>query len=198
MADCHPRYEPVEIINNLFLGSKISAHNLPLLIQHQIFVILNCAIEIPNAFQNDDRFEYLTLELDDDPEFDLSPFLSSAMDFLLNNIQQNKRVLVHCQAGISRSVSVILVYLLIESQMTLRDAFLLVKNKRPQAQPNGGFFKYLEKLELELNGKSTFSWKDYLIGVLEDMGIDRPRATSLVDKYGDHRLDILFEMAFSA
>jgi len=60
------------------------------------------------------------------------------------------RVFVHCMAGRSRSVTLILAYLMSSRQMSLRQALDLVKVRRPMACPNVGFLKQLQQLEAEL------------------------------------------------
>jgi protein-tyrosine phosphatase len=47
-------------------------------------------------------------------------------------------VLCHCLVGMSRSVTVVIAYLMLMKGMTLRDAAGLVKDKRPIAYPNLG------------------------------------------------------------
>ena len=60
------------------------------------------------------------------------------------------KVLVHCYAGLSRSVTVIVAYLMQNERMLLDEALRFVKHKRPYAQPNPGFLKQLVEFELEL------------------------------------------------
>jgi len=56
---------------------------------------------------------------------------------------KKKRVLVHCQAGISRSATLVIAYLIKHQKMNLKDAYLHVKSKRPQIGPNKGFIQQL-------------------------------------------------------
>lgn len=54
-------------------------------------------------------------------------------------------VLVHCAMGISRSVTVVLAYLLREnSSLDVSDALSLIQRARPQAHPNDGFMAQLK------------------------------------------------------
>lgn len=52
------------------------------------------------------------------------------------------------------------------------DAFLLVKEKRPTAAPNSGFFKQLQQYDAKLFGTVSFDWPEYLQFVLIDHGFD--------------------------
>ena len=65
---------------------------------------------------------------------------------------EKRKVLIHCAAGISRSTTLLLVYLMARLDMSLRDAFLLVKRRRPIVCPNSGFVKQLIHYETRLRG----------------------------------------------
>ena len=57
------------------------------------------------------------------------------------------RILVHCASGVSRSVSMVLSYLITQKMyMNLDDALTFVRKNRPQASPNIGFRMQLEQL----------------------------------------------------
>lgn len=56
-------------------------------------------------------------------------------------------VLIHCVAGVSRSTSVLIAYLVKYQTMTLLDAATLVKKVRKVAYPNIGFWKALRDIE---------------------------------------------------
>jgi protein-tyrosine phosphatase len=55
----------------------------------------------------------------------------------------NRSVLVHCAAGVSRSTTVVVNYIMNTYQKTPMDAFLLVKERRAVARPNTGFMREL-------------------------------------------------------
>lgn len=56
--------------------------------------------------------------------------------FIHKQIQSKKPVLVHCERGISRSVSLIMAYLIQYEKMSLAEAFCAVKKVRSIAQPH--------------------------------------------------------------
>jgi atypical dual specificity phosphatase/dual specificity phosphatase 12 len=55
--------------------------------------------------------------------------------------------LVHCYAGISRSASIIISYLMKKYNWSYEKAYNYVKNKRPIINPNRGFKKQLIQYE---------------------------------------------------
>jgi predicted protein tyrosine phosphatase len=60
--------------------------------------------------------------------------------------QQGKAVLIHCTAGISRSATVVIAYLMKYEGMTMTDAILFLKRKRCIINPNTGFRAVLRHL----------------------------------------------------
>jgi predicted protein tyrosine phosphatase len=63
--------------------------------------------------------------------------------------------LVHCQAGISRSASVAIAYLMMHRGMPLLDAAVLVRRRRPEVYPNAGFWHHLRWIEGQVHGGRT-------------------------------------------
>ena len=61
-------------------------------------------------------------------------------------------VLIHCVAGISRSPSVTIAYLMTRRAHSLRAAALLVKRARKVAYPNVGFLTALREMERYAHG----------------------------------------------
>lgn len=60
---------------------------------------------------------------------------------------QENRVLVHCLAGMSRSATIVIAYLLATTPMTAEEATEFVRSKRRIVRPNYGFTKQLEQYE---------------------------------------------------
>lgn len=59
-------------------------------------------------------------------------------------------VLVHCVAGVSRSVTVTLAYLMQRHRLSLRDAFELVRARKTDIAPNFHFMRQLHAFEQDL------------------------------------------------
>jgi protein-tyrosine phosphatase len=57
--------------------------------------------------------------------------------------QQNKKVLFHCAAGVSRSASFVIAYLMKDQGISYQEAFNFVKSKRSIIRPNSGFVQQL-------------------------------------------------------
>lgn len=70
----------------------------------------------------------------DNPEEHQSRF-NRAVDIVLEALDQDVNILVHCAAGISRSPSVVATAIAHRENITLEDAVELVREERPEADP---------------------------------------------------------------
>jgi atypical dual specificity phosphatase len=63
------------------------------------------------------------------------------------------RVFVHCFMGLSRSVSMMMAYLMIDPsrRLTYDNAYALLQHKRPNMRPNAGFRTQLKLLHIVLH-----------------------------------------------
>lgn len=92
----------------------------------------------------------LFLYLADAEDADISVFFDKACSWIDEVKIAGGRVLVHCMAGRSRSATLVLAYLMRSERMSLLDAFLHAKRRRPIVAPNIGFWTQLRKEELRL------------------------------------------------
>merc|ERR1711920_865945 len=107
------------------------------------------ASELPNFHEGDPALHvsYLKLALDDDPDQELEGSIKQALPFMATQLREGRRLLVHCQMGQSRSVSLVLAHLMSKRGCGYDAAFEIVRRARPQARPNEGFRAELRALE---------------------------------------------------
>jgi atypical dual specificity phosphatase len=82
-------------------------------------------------------------------------YLDSAADWIhaaLANEDFQSNVLIHCRWGKSRSVALLLGYLMKYRGMALSDALAFVQAKREISQPNSGFMRQLKAYEEGMRG----------------------------------------------
>jgi len=89
-----------------------------------------------------DDFKFMFIDIDDDGDEDIFRHFEKTYTFI-----NQKSTLVHCFAGISRSPSIVIAYLMKEYGMTYFSAFKMCKEKRCIVCPNNGFRKQLRKYE---------------------------------------------------
>jgi len=83
-----------------------------------------------------------------------------AIAFIDSAKEPESRVLVHCAAGISRSSTVVIAYLMQSHNMSLKMAYEHVYCRRNTIRPNPGFFNQLMEFEMKLYSQQTMSPKD--------------------------------------
>ena len=85
------------------------------------------------------------IDLDDDPSEKLGHLFEEAHDFIKEGIIRKEGVLVVCTAGISRSASIVMSYLMKEEGLGVDAAYNKVKQAREFVKPNEGFWNQLEQ-----------------------------------------------------
>lgn len=126
------------------LGSQDVAAHLSILERYNVTHILNLASCVENFYP--EQFQYKYIKIEDYPEAQILPHFETAFEFI-NEGMQSGCVLVHCNAGVSRSVTVVVAYLMKTKNMSLKQALDLVKTKRPTMCPNEGFQTLLQSYE---------------------------------------------------
>ncbi|CAF1608598.1 unnamed protein product [Rotaria sp. Silwood1] len=148
IIDNSPDEKLHHIIDGVYIGSQDSAFNIAALNECKITHILNVATGIKNAFP--DQFKYLNIELLDVPETNIYKVFTRTNEFIQQAVTNNGRVLIHCNAGISRSASIALAYLLGIHRMKYEDAYQLLKTTRSNIKPNDGFVQQLKQYAEEI------------------------------------------------
>jgi protein-tyrosine phosphatase len=142
-----------EIIKNkLYLGDMFSANDELLIKEKNISCIISVAenLKVTNSNPNIQIYRY---NLSDDYNCNISLYFDEISEIINNE----KIVLVNCVAGISRSSTIVIAYIMKYYNLSLKDAFLYVRNRRNQICPNKQFMKYLLNYELSLFGKNSLS-----------------------------------------
>ncbi|CAD6214028.1 unnamed protein product [Miscanthus lutarioriparius] len=150
---CAVRYRkadntPCPIKEGLYLGSVGAAFNKEALKSLNITHILIVARSLDPVFPAE--FNYKKIEVLDSPDTDLLKHSDECFSFIDEAISSGGNVLVHCFAGRSRSVTIVVAYLMKKYQMSLESALSLVRSKRPQVAPNEGFISQLENFQKSL------------------------------------------------
>lgn len=89
---------------------------------------------------------YHQVNITDTADQDLFKHFSNIVDIICSGLQRGK-VLVHCQAGMSRSVSGIISYMISVFKLDYQTALKVIRENHPMSFPNPGFGKQLGSWE---------------------------------------------------
>ncbi|XP_028316214.1 dual specificity protein phosphatase 1 [Gouania willdenowi] len=146
---------PVEILPFLYLGSAYHASRKDMLDMLGITALINVSANCPNHFE--DSFLYKSIPVEDNHKADISSWFNEAIEFIDSVRNKGGRVFVHCQAGISRSATICLAYLMRTNRVKLDEAFEFVKQRRSIISPNFSFMGQLLQFESQVLASSTCS-----------------------------------------
>ena len=99
---------------------------------------------------------YNWFKLYDMPKADMKAVFPKAIPIISEAVSQGN-ILVHCQVGMSRSVTVVISYMVVVLGFTVEESLRIIRERRPWACPNNGFMDQLKDLQKDvLDGK----WED--------------------------------------
>ena len=162
-----------EIIPNfLYISSYNATKNLELLEKNKITHIINCAADFcENVYEQEKKFTYLSFYLKDHVLENIECIFYECIKFIENVKEKGGRVLVHCIQGISRSVSIVMAYIIFSKKLSYDKAFNLVQSKREISSPNFGFSIQLQNFYSRLYedpSKYRYIPKIYAVGSFQN------------------------------
>lgn len=89
----------------------------------------------------------LQIPIDDSDSTNIILHFPTTCEFIKNALNLNQSILIHCQAGISRSTTIIAAYLMKELEINAEEAVGLIKMKRERVDPTMTFLNQLEMWE---------------------------------------------------
>jgi len=147
------------ILPNLHLGSKDAYHVLPSGTTHVVSAT-HTVTEPPNDIPLE-RFFHINEH--DNGKVNIYKYFDNSSKFIHDAIQSGGTVLVHCDAGISRSVTIVCAYLIKYHDKSYKEALDMVQSKRRCADPNFTFHASLIRYSSEIVGEArtniSFSWQ---------------------------------------
>lgn len=139
-----------EILPFLYLGNERDAANCQRLNDLGITYVLNVTSHLPQHFENH-GIKYKRIPASDSGQQNLRQYFEEAGTFIEDAREAGAKILVHCQAGVSRSATITVAFLLQHSRMSMTDAYRFVKSKRQIISPNFNFMGQLLDFEQALN-----------------------------------------------
>lgn len=142
---------PDQISEHIYLGDRYAAFNKDWLLTNKVTHIVNMAAVTCQCYFPG-TFKYLSINILDTVSQDISQFFEACTKYINKAVSSGGRVLVHCEAGRSRSTTIVLQYMVTEYNLTLKAAYKRVKRARPIVMPNITFFSQLRKFERQVRG----------------------------------------------
>ncbi|XP_029009104.1 dual specificity protein phosphatase 8 isoform X2 [Betta splendens] len=137
---------PTRILPHLYLGSQKDVLNKDLMAQNGITYVLNASNTCPKPdFISENHF--MRIPVNDNYCEKLLPWLDKTNEFIDKAKVSNCRVIVHCLAGISRSATIAIAYIMKTMGLSSDDAYRFVKDRRPSISPNFNFLGQLLEFE---------------------------------------------------
>ena len=131
--------------------------------------IINCSGDLCENLSFS-GIDYLTLNIRDNVSENIECLFFKCINYINEAKEKKGKVLIHCYKGVSRSVSVLISYLIFLNKWTYDEAFDFVQSKRAIANPNIGFYLQLKTFHkritlnfdrLEIFSVSHFSKSQY-------------------------------------
>ncbi len=138
------------VTHNIVLGGRDEANNKDMMDRYGITHVLNSCKQLKNFFPDD--YTYLKINAMDDPKYDIRKDFEKASEFIARVEKLKGRVLVHCIAGVSRSVCFVLMHLMRHHEVCLNQGYKHIKNVRPFIHPNEGFLYQMAMFEVDTFG----------------------------------------------
>ncbi|ETW78140.1 hypothetical protein HETIRDRAFT_55514 [Heterobasidion irregulare TC 32-1] len=158
-----------QVVLNLWVGDLHSAKDVETLKANGIFSVLSAMRGRLTIHETLTRHQVL---IDDTEEADILQHLISSITFIQAELEKGRGVLVHCQAGMSRSATIVAAYLMYSQNIDVSAALELIKKARPTIQPNNGFLMQLEifhKASFKVSRRDKATRMFYLERAVEDI-----------------------------
>ena len=153
-----------QITENIYLGNLYDAQNIPNLLKIGIQKVLSLITDSQLLFYPKE-IEHKLIKISDFPRENIIQYFGECLLF----IEDNRKILVHCVAGASRSATIVIAYLMWKNQLDYKESAKFVEQMRPCINPNYGFVRQLQIFEKLLKQHK------YNINTINFKGITYPR-----------------------
>lgn len=148
-------FSQIARINDHLYLSSLSALTPERLRQHSVTLIVSATIDPPPMHIRSAVNSCLHVAVEDAEGANLRTHFERVVDRINAEKRRGGRILVHCMAGVSRSSTLVMAYLMRHLNMSLADAYEHVRRIRPCIQPNPGFWRQLLDYEQSIRGSQS-------------------------------------------
>lgn len=156
--------EITEIIPHLYMSNWFTSNNEDVISKYNIKAVLTLETipkpdDIVNFYKNN-NIEFKYIDIPDSPYSNITQYFDPTYEFIKKHIENNQNILVHCYAGVSRSATIVLNYLIRNiydnvkkvnncPRHVVQTITEFLKCKRPVVNPNVGFMNQILKKTIE-------------------------------------------------
>ncbi|XP_031419085.1 dual specificity protein phosphatase 22-B isoform X1 [Clupea harengus] len=133
-----------KVLPDLYLGNFKDARDREQLAKHNVTHILSIHDTAAPILQ---EMTYLCIPAADLPTQNLTQHFKESIIFMHESRLKGEGCLVHCLAGVSRSVTLVVAYIMTVTGLSWTEALAAVRVARPGAGPNQGFQRQLQEFD---------------------------------------------------
>jgi dual specificity phosphatase 12 len=152
---------PTKIYPTLYIGDLNDGSDTDKLFDLGITHVLSVGSEVS---EKDEDISYLSLNVLDMEDQNILKHFETAFKYI-EKARNGGACLVHCNAGVSRSATICIAYIMKKFKLTLQDATETVSEVRPSICPNPGFIRQLEQYYLNLHPELKKAMPEPVAGV---------------------------------
>ncbi|GAA6058419.1 hypothetical protein JCM3770_000460 [Rhodotorula araucariae] len=132
------------VMPGLWIGDYIAASNHALLDEHGIACVVS---SMRQEYDLAPGVNLHRVAVDDTDRTNILEHLVPSADYIHAALENGQSVLVHCQAGVSRSATLVAGYLMLKHGLNVEQALDKIRAARPQVEPSESFLMQLEMFE---------------------------------------------------
>jgi len=144
-------HDITEINDYLFISNFSTSLNIPHILKLRASIIISLSLNIKTpdeqALYIDNKIESHHFPIDDSLSQTIGEALEKANDVITQAITDKKRVVLHCDMGMSRAPTIAIGHFIMYHRMNLYDSMAFVLSRRKGARPNINFKNQLIILE---------------------------------------------------
>lgn len=147
---------PMHLIEDgLYLGGIEATENRDLMRQMGITRVLSVLDTFRYFPPFDPEIDHLKISLPDFAQSQIISHIPEGLRFISDSQKSGRNVLVHCAAGVSRSASMVIAYIMVKYNYDYETAKKFVRERRRCIWPNEGF-------ESQLRSMKVNNYKQYI------------------------------------
>jgi atypical dual specificity phosphatase len=135
-----------QITEQIWVGSYGDASSDQYLSERRITHVITCADEFPSSII---RPGYRIPIVDDVADYKTKKYFLEAASILDRWVKEGNKIMVHCFAGMSRSVSVVITYFIVYKGWSFDVAHSHLRQRRHQTKVHPAFIPILKEIESE-------------------------------------------------